>query len=268
MRLLYRFLVRLHPQHFRRRFGDEMLWIFDDAGEKRASLFGDALGSLFRQWLLRSNREREAGGDMVRLQTSGDVPMFQLIETAGPRGGTLLHGGVLAAGFFTLFWLLVPYGKSNWRAPLLIYGAAHRGTKASDSSDRPAAGPGLHGYVIDNLSGLDIPGRRSHHFQFHPEEGAKSRTAPVLVPAELLRTYVGTYDFDAREGLKISVRLEGEQLKMQVPGQPEIALIARSERVFVPGAVSDRWIEFVKERDGSVGMRFYQHGRVLEGRRF
>ncbi len=29
MRLLYRFLLALHPREFSRRFGSEMLWIFD-----------------------------------------------------------------------------------------------------------------------------------------------------------------------------------------------------------------------------------------------
>src|SRR5262252_6839389 len=56
MRSLYGFLIRLHPRGFRRRFGNEMLMIFDDAIAARQStalLFGDALISLFRRWVLR-----------------------------------------------------------------------------------------------------------------------------------------------------------------------------------------------------------------------
>ena len=53
---LYRGLILLHPAAFRRRFGEEMLWIFSESSANRSSapLFLDALLSLARQWLLRS----------------------------------------------------------------------------------------------------------------------------------------------------------------------------------------------------------------------
>jgi len=54
-RSLYRGLVWLHPRAFRREFGDEMLWIFDEASTFGASsLFTDGVISLLRQWLLRT----------------------------------------------------------------------------------------------------------------------------------------------------------------------------------------------------------------------
>ena len=54
-RHLYRLLSQRHPREFRNRFGDEMLWIFDEAanGLGAASLFFDASQSLARQWLCR-----------------------------------------------------------------------------------------------------------------------------------------------------------------------------------------------------------------------
>jgi hypothetical protein len=56
IRKVYRCLVSLHPPAFRRRFEEEMLWIFDEAADAwgTASLFTDASVSLARQWLLRS----------------------------------------------------------------------------------------------------------------------------------------------------------------------------------------------------------------------
>ena len=62
MRACYRCLLWLHPAVFRREYGDEMLWIFDQtAGSQGAgSLFFDGLGSLGRQWLLRSGWWRVA----------------------------------------------------------------------------------------------------------------------------------------------------------------------------------------------------------------
>jgi len=54
-RRLYRWLVLLHPPAFRRRFGPELLCIFDDAPPGEAwAMVGDGMISLFRQWILRS----------------------------------------------------------------------------------------------------------------------------------------------------------------------------------------------------------------------
>lgn len=55
-RLLYAFFLGLHPPAFRREFGREMLWIFDEArgSEGAFVLLLDLLLSLARQWLLRS----------------------------------------------------------------------------------------------------------------------------------------------------------------------------------------------------------------------
>jgi hypothetical protein len=56
-RSLYHFLLRLHPAHFRNKFEDQMLWIFDESVASRGavSLMFDALVSLLRQWVLRSD---------------------------------------------------------------------------------------------------------------------------------------------------------------------------------------------------------------------
>jgi hypothetical protein len=57
IRILYAFLLRVHPRAFRKRFGDEMLCIFDEipANIDRTLLVYDALRSLTVQWVLRSN---------------------------------------------------------------------------------------------------------------------------------------------------------------------------------------------------------------------
>jgi len=53
-RFLYRCLLRLHPEAFRREFADEMLWIFDELTARKSSvpLVVDAAASLARQWIL------------------------------------------------------------------------------------------------------------------------------------------------------------------------------------------------------------------------
>ncbi len=56
MRFFYALLIRLHPPSFRKRFEQEMLWIFEEAANSwgAGSLLRDAILSLLRQWLIRS----------------------------------------------------------------------------------------------------------------------------------------------------------------------------------------------------------------------
>jgi hypothetical protein len=57
MRLFYALLISLHPSSFRKRFALEMLLIFDEGANAwgAGSLFRDAILSLLRQWLIRSD---------------------------------------------------------------------------------------------------------------------------------------------------------------------------------------------------------------------
>jgi enterochelin esterase family protein len=66
-RVLYLCMIWLHPRVFRQRFAEEMLWIFDEKVERGGvlPLFADAVGSLFRQWLLRSNIWKMGAGAVV-----------------------------------------------------------------------------------------------------------------------------------------------------------------------------------------------------------
>jgi hypothetical protein len=56
MRFLYALLISLHPPSFRKRFAQEMLWIFEEAATSwgAGALLLDAILSLLRQWLIRS----------------------------------------------------------------------------------------------------------------------------------------------------------------------------------------------------------------------
>jgi len=55
-RRVYRLLVLLHPPAFRRQYGVEMLWIFDQMGSevRTLPLMRDVVVSLLRQWFVRS----------------------------------------------------------------------------------------------------------------------------------------------------------------------------------------------------------------------
>lgn len=57
MSVHYELLIWLHPPAFRKRFAPEMLWIFEEAENAwgAGSLLRDAMLSLLRQWLIRSD---------------------------------------------------------------------------------------------------------------------------------------------------------------------------------------------------------------------
>ncbi len=56
-RSLYQFVLWMHPSAFRRRFRDEMMSIFDEAGAHQSgfALLLDGFISLGRQWLIRTD---------------------------------------------------------------------------------------------------------------------------------------------------------------------------------------------------------------------
>jgi hypothetical protein len=82
-RFLYRLILLLHPAGFRRRFGAEMLCIYEEAraGGTAGALFLDVFLSLARQWCLRS------GSWKVALALVGACLQvgFGLIASARPR---------------------------------------------------------------------------------------------------------------------------------------------------------------------------------------
>jgi hypothetical protein len=72
-RILYRWLIGLHPPAFRLRFEQELLWIFDESCDASgaAPLLYDAAISLLRQWLVRSGMWKWVVGGIA-----GAVPLL------------------------------------------------------------------------------------------------------------------------------------------------------------------------------------------------
>ena len=82
MRFIYRLLLLLHPPRFRRRFGAEMLLIFDGC-QNQASLLADGVASLARQWLLRSGLWKWVLAPLGALLTL--LPGLALLPQASPK---------------------------------------------------------------------------------------------------------------------------------------------------------------------------------------
>ena len=89
-RLVYRALIRLHPAGFRRRFADEMLWIFDLSSreEQTAYLLYDGVRSAFVQHARLDRQEETAAAFCLEVQTS-ELTLAR-IGQATVLGGALL----------------------------------------------------------------------------------------------------------------------------------------------------------------------------------
>jgi hypothetical protein len=121
MRFLYIWLLRVHPQRFRQRFGDEMLSIFDQSGRitTQISLIGDGLISLFRQWMLRPEFHTERAASFV--PDPDGVPAFYLIETS-LQPGVLRNGSIVTFALFAALGYVIGRGGAPRSVQLDVAG--------------------------------------------------------------------------------------------------------------------------------------------------
>ena len=87
-RSLYRSLLWLHPPAFRREFGGEMLWIFDEAAitEGSGRLLADGVVSLFRQWMVGSGMWKVLAGMCGAMLQIFILPLATVLRP--PAGGS------------------------------------------------------------------------------------------------------------------------------------------------------------------------------------
>jgi len=192
LRSLYRCALELHPPAFRRRFAEEMLFIFDQQTSKSAAakLLLDALVSTFRQWVLRPECWYALSADSP--QTLGDgIPTFYTIRPFRPRSAAVVHGIVLTTAVFCLTcfairhsWIRVldvripevPFEASSWVPPA-----------ATHASDQTAPGSQGQAAVEPSLSN-PIPSAASGVAKNSPQRPATARqqeqASNSVAPAE------------------------------------------------------------------------------------
>jgi D-alanyl-D-alanine carboxypeptidase len=167
-RSLYRCILRLHPAAFRREFGDEMLWIFDEERAKRSvvALYADAFASLGRQWLLRgagpqaaANPAPVAAGELFAWEHIG------LPETWLPIS-RIAQGGAVTTVF--LIVLAFAAARPGNRLPAFATARGHA----------PSAGGGVAGGVNRGVSG-GVPGGVSGR---GPTGGVGDNSSSGLIP--------------------------------------------------------------------------------------
>ncbi len=113
LRPLYRCVLRLHPPGFRKRFGDEMLSIFDHTERRLANarLLADGLWSLVRQWTLRPEFWHQTSP--VQRPVPDGVPSFHTLDPFRPRPSAMIHGLVLTTVVFALTCFAIRYSWIN-----------------------------------------------------------------------------------------------------------------------------------------------------------
>jgi CubicO group peptidase (beta-lactamase class C family) len=119
---------------------------------------------------------------------------------------------------------------------------------------------GIAGVVADAFFGQHMTA---------PQRPTATATSGADVPAATLRRYAGKYEMTSLGGLLVTVELQAGQLRVQLPGQPALALQPTSMTSFeVVGAPAR--ITFNTAADGAVeGITFHQNGehpgrRVVE----
>jgi hypothetical protein len=97
-RLIYRFILRIHPRLFRERFSDEMLWIFDEECQRGGAsrLLCDGAFSLLRQHAKSDDYHETTTGISLLITNSGISPI-RFVQ-AGLTASILLLGFIFVLG--------------------------------------------------------------------------------------------------------------------------------------------------------------------------
>ena len=120
LRHLYRYAVRLHPPEFRRRFGDEMLSIYDHSAGRLASfrLFLDAITSLARQWIFRPEIWLRTSPSSAPQAAADGIPSFLSLDPFRPHISAMIHGMVISITLFCVTCFAIRY---SWIHVLRIH---------------------------------------------------------------------------------------------------------------------------------------------------
>jgi hypothetical protein len=148
LRLLYSWLLRLHPPAFRERFTEEMLCIFDQtvASEARterhaaSGLLADGVVSLVRQWtrIAVSPEEADAfAGDSIPAVGS---PVFSSLPGFKPRPGAMIYGVTLSIAAFCVVFFAMRYSWTHRAAIVLPVESYAADSSSSDSSTTSSPG--------------------------------------------------------------------------------------------------------------------------------
>jgi Beta-lactamase len=108
-RVVYQCVVKLHPRIFRVQFGEEMMWIFEEAAATHGPLrlLGDGVISLIRQWILRPRPSSVALAETASATSRGaGLFSWEHIGASPSRlpAGRWVQGGMMSLALFMGVW--------------------------------------------------------------------------------------------------------------------------------------------------------------------
>jgi hypothetical protein len=280
LRRLYRCAVRLHPPGFRRRFGDEMLYIFDQQKGTRAgvSVTLDCFFSLLRQWTLRSHTA-DLGSAALSGPTADYIPSFGTIDAFRPRASAIINGTALSLILFCLTVFAIRYSwihvlnlrtRENTVLPGLQVQSQANPSRSADASSQPFARKSKQSsdrvefdLIPSEPEGvqvkIDRPGAPPPH-----ASSVGARGAATWLRLDL---YTGRY-IASSPPARISIRIEGDHLSLAIAGHPHVALSPVSRTRFVIVGAQSGYVEFTGDDQGGICcLSLVEGGNVITAKR-
>src|ERR1039458_10209207 len=253
LRRLYCCAVRLHPSSFRRRFGEEMLYIFDQQRGTPAALgvMLDCVLSLLRQWTSRLHIGTELPASPLRSPTAAHIPSLESLDPFRPRASAVIHGALLSLILFYMTVLAIPY---SWIRVLNLHFPEITGyTTEPLSRDSEESSERLQVNVIPTES-EDFQRKTLASSSPHAPAGPVQPHRVVIS----LDLYVGEY-VSNHPPAKISIQIEGDPLRgnhlslsLAAAGHPSLALSPVSPAKFVIVGAENSYVEFATDALGRI----------------
>ena len=299
LRSFYRCALHLHPPAFRKRFGDEMLSIFDQPHGTASALrlLLDALFSLSRQWTLRPEFWHDLSPAASPQPASDGIPSFYTISPFRPRGAAVVNGLVLSLAVFcmTCFairysWIHVlhvripevqferpsgipPNPRTSGMSPMMEKPIAPPPPvyKAPSVATVPAT-PALPQIPppVETVSRLRSARNSGHTNAVKPQSNLpiSKWSAETIGEAEIpLESYEGTYVVDSPAKITIVIATERDSLMMSISRQPRLGLTPMSKTKFTVEGLQNCWIEFTPG-DGAASPRMRELQLSCNGKRY
>jgi hypothetical protein len=275
LRRLYRCAVRLHPCSFRRRFGEEMLYIFDQQEGMPAALGVtlDCMLSLLREWALRPDMT-EPGASSVLSPATDHVPLFESLDPFRLRASTIIHSALLSLVLFYMTVISIPY---SWihvlhvRFPEAASNSTQQLSRTQNSAERtqvdviPTESEGSQ--TASNLESKGLasgsPSAATGGVQHHP----------VTI---WLDQYVGKYvSNNPPTAIWIEIEndvLQGNHLSLSLAaaGKRSLALapVSASPARFTVAGLDHSYVEFTADVQGRICcMTFVENANVINAKR-
>ena len=260
LRRLFRCAVRLHPASFRRRFGEEMLCIFDQQRGTPAAITVtlDCFLSLLRQWMLRPNGGAELPAPPLRTPAADHIPLFESLDPFQPRTSAIIHGALLSLILFYMTVISIPYSWIHILNPRFPEAGVTSRQRTGAQTRLPVdVIPAEPGDLSSKDSASGIPGTDA--------------SAPRV--RIWLDSYVGTY-ISNHPPAQISIQIEGDpgashlSVSLAGLGHSGFALSPASPTNFLIAGVPNSYVVFTADVQGRICcLSWVVNGHATKARR-